>query len=67
MKNAEKIIRSEISKRELVLKVLEILNGETYADAKDVLDLAAFYLKNNACLDFELARDVIEAVAAEVD
>lgn len=65
MKNAEKIMREDNIKRDSVKKILEMLNGERYSDAKIVLDLAAHYLKENTYLDAELAKKEIDFAVSE--
>ena len=61
MTKQEKLIGNPAMK-DAVLKILELLNNENYNDAKTVLDLAAYFIKENAYIDFELAKDRINSI-----
>lgn len=67
MNKYEKIIREDATKKELVLKILELLNGESYEDSREILDVAGYFLKKNSYVDFELAKDIINSVTIEGD
>lgn len=62
MTKQEKILSADTAKKALVLEILEKLNGESYNDSKEILDLAAHFLKENAYVDFELAKDRINNI-----
>lgn len=49
-------------KKQAVIEVLRCLNGESYADATEILDIARYFLSTNAMLDFELAKDIIAQI-----
>lgn len=57
----DKILAQDATKKEFVLKILEIFDGESYNDAKEILDLVAAILKDNTFLDYSLARDMINS------
>ena len=57
-----KKISEDKTKKGAVIDVLKCLNGESYADAAEILELAKFFLSTNAMLDWELARDIIEEI-----
>lgn len=59
---AIKKISEDTAKKTAVIAVLKTLNGESYSDAAEILDLAKFFLSTNAMLDYELAHDVIESI-----
>ena len=67
MNKFEKIIREDITKKKLVLNILELLNGESYEDSAEILAVAVYFLKKNSYVDFELAKDIIENVSVEGD
>lgn len=67
MKKAKQIIAGDNQKREVVLKILEMLNGESFNDAKEILELSQHYMKENTFLDYDLAREMIQAEAIEGD
>ena len=50
-----------------VIAVLKNLNGESYSDALEILELAKYFLTTNAMLDYELARDIINSIDAAGD
>ena len=56
MSKFEKILAEDSTKKELVLKILKLLNGESYEDATAILAAAAAYIKVHTYLDFDLAR-----------
>lgn len=57
----EKII-TDVTKRETVLGILKMLEGESYSDAKEILDTAHHFLKENVYLDFNLAEELINSI-----
>ena len=57
-----KKISEDKTKRQAVIDVLRCLNGESYADATDILDLAKHFLSMNSMLDFDLAKDIINEI-----
>lgn len=57
-----KKISEDTTKKRAVIDVLRCLNGESYADATDILAIAGHFLSMNAMLDFDLARDIIEQI-----
>lgn len=57
----EKII-TDVTKRETVLGILKMLEGESYSDAKEILDTAHHYLKANVYLDYMLAKEQINSI-----
>lgn len=59
MKNVEKIIREDKVKRETVLKILAMFNGESIDDAREILDIVKYYLGANCYFDYDLAKDLI--------
>lgn len=59
---AIKKITDEPVRKTQVIAVLETLHGENYNDCIEILELAKHFVSLNAMLDFELARDVINAV-----
>lgn len=61
MNKYKKIISEDATKKELVLEILKLLNGESYVDCKEVLDIVGAFLKENAYLDYELAKDLINS------
>ena len=65
MTKQEKILMENPAMKDAVLKILELLNNENYNDAKTVLDLAAYFIKENAYIDFELAKDRINSIIIE--
>lgn len=65
MSKQEKILMENPEKKETVLKILEMLNSESYTDAKEILDLAAYFVKDNSYVDFELAKDRINDIIEE--
>ncbi len=60
MNKYKKILAEDATKKELVMEILKLLNGESYSDSKEILDIAAAFLKEQCYLDFDLARDIIE-------
>ena len=67
MNKYEKILAENPAMKKIVLDILQNLNGESYNDAKTVLDLANYFVKENAYVDFELAKDRINTVNIEGD
>ena len=67
MSKYEKLIVEDSVKKEYVLKILEILNNESYSDAKTILDTAQYFLTQNSYLDFNLAQDLINNLVIEDD
>lgn len=67
MNKYEKVLAENPAMKKIVLEILQNLNGESYNDAKTVLDLAAYCVKENAYVDFELAKDRINNVFIEGD
>lgn len=65
MTKQEKIIAEDATKKAIVLDILKLLNSESYTDAKEILDLASHFLKENAYLDFDLAKDRINDLEGE--
>lgn len=65
MNKYEKMLKEEPSKRETVLKILELLNDESIDDAKELLDIVKYYLGANCYFDYELARGQINFAAGE--
>lgn len=59
---AIKKITGEPVRKEQIIAVLETLNGESYGDCLEILELAKHFVSMNAMLDCELARDVINAI-----
>lgn len=57
-----KKISEDKTKKQAVIDVLRCLNGESYADATDILDLAKHFLSMNSMLDYELAKDIINEI-----
>lgn len=57
-----KKIAEDKTRKQAVIDVLRCLNGESYSDAAEILELAKFFLSTNAMLDFELAKDVINEI-----
>lgn len=57
-----KKISEDKTKKQAVIDVLRCLNGESYADATDILDLAKHFLSMNSMLDFDLAKDIINEI-----
>ena len=57
-----KKIAEDKTKKQAIIDVLRCLNGESYADAADILELAKFFLSTNAMLDYDLAKDVINEI-----
>lgn len=57
-----KKISEDKTKKQAVIDVLRCLNGESYADATDILDLAKHFLSVNSMLDFDLAKDIINEI-----
>lgn len=62
MSKYEKIITEGTVKKNAVLKILEMLEGESYSDAKEILDTAHYFLKENVYLDYNLAKELIESL-----
>lgn len=67
MSKYEKLIVEDSVKKEYVLKILEILNNESYSDVKTILDTAQYFLTQNSYLDFNLAQDLINNLVIEDD
>lgn len=65
MTKQEKILANDETKKKLVLEILEKLNGESYNDSKEILDLAIYFLKENAYVDFDLAKDRIYSIEGD--
>lgn len=59
---AIKKISEDNAKKQAVIAVLKTLNGESYSDAAEILDLAKHFLAENSMLDFELARDILNQI-----
>lgn len=62
MTKQEKILLENPEKKDAVLKILELLNSESFSDAKEILDLAAHFVKENAYVDYDLAKDRINDI-----
>ena len=45
--------------KDLVCKLLDELNGESFVDAMNILGAVAFFLKENSYVDAELAKSRI--------
>lgn len=61
MTKFERFVTDETN-RKVVLKILELLNGETLEDAKEILKAAEHFLKQNSYFDYSLAHDLIISV-----
>lgn len=59
LKTANKLMK-DIGCEELVLKILDELNGENYTYARNVLEIAAVYLKENSYIDAQQAKSQID-------
>ena len=58
-KSADEVI---LMNKKAVKAVLDVLNGETLEDAKNILDAAAYYLKAGTVIDAQSVKDYIEDV-----
>lgn len=61
MNKYKKLIADDATKRGLVLEILKLLGGESYNDCKEILEITGAFLKENAYLDFELAKELINS------
>lgn len=59
MNKYKKILAEDGAKKDLVLSILKLLNGESYDDCKQILDIAAAVIKETAFLDIETAENII--------
>jgi len=59
-KQADTII-DELGFKDNVKSILILLNGESYEDAKKILDAIGVYLKHSTFVDAELAKDFLDA------
>ena len=67
MNKYEKNLNTGNVSRQTVLKILELLQGESLPYALDILKTVEFVLRSNSFLDYELARSFIESVQTEGD
>lgn len=47
--------------KDFVLKIFELLNGESYSDAVKIIDAVKYFLAEHSYVDKELAKDLIES------
>ena len=59
-KTATQII-NETNSKEIIFDILKKLNGESYADAKKILEVVNFYLSRHSYIDNEMAQSIINA------
>lgn len=59
-KTAANKLMNEIGCKQTIFKILDLLNGESFNDCKNILDLTAFYLKEHSFVDSEMAKNLIE-------
>lgn len=57
-----KKLSEDKTKKQAVIDVLKCLNGESYSEASEILELAKHFLSLNAMLDYELAKDIINEI-----
>lgn len=55
----------ELGCKDAVKQILTLLNGESYDDAKKILDAVAVYLKFGTFVDAELIKDIVGGNAEE--
>ena len=58
----EKSLIEDNTKKEAVLKILEMLEGESFNDSVEILDTAKYFLKENCFVDYNLAKDLISSL-----
>lgn len=64
---AIKKISDEPVRKAQVIAVLETLNGENYGDCIEILELAKHFVSVGAMLDFDLTKDIVNAVGIAGD
>lgn len=57
-----KSLGEEPAKKTAVVSVLQALNGMSYSDAQDILDLVKHFLAINCLLDSDFAQDILNQI-----
>lgn len=55
----------ELGCKDAVKQILTLLNGESYEDAKKILDAVAVYLKLGTFVDADLIKDIVDGSAKD--
>ena len=53
-------LMNEIGCKKTIFQILDLLNGETFNDCKNILDLTAFFIKEHSFVDSDMAKKLIE-------
>ena len=59
MTKYEKFLSENPAMKKPVLEIMNILNGESAEDCKQILDAVNFYVRGNSMFDAELAKDIV--------
>lgn len=59
MNKYKKMFTEDATKKDLVLEIVKLLNGESAEDCKAVLDAVNYFVHKNAFFDADMARDII--------
>jgi len=62
MTKYEKLLQEDADKKEKVLQILEILNGEKSDDAQEILTCAKFFMTGCSTFYAGMAKDWIESL-----
>ncbi len=54
-------IMNDTGCKDIVFKILDELNGESYSDAKKILDVINFFISHHAYIDKDMAQSLINA------
>ena len=65
MTKYEKLMIEDSVKKDTVLKILDILNNESYADARQILEATHYFLNQNSYVDSNLAKSLICSLVTE--
>lgn len=62
MTKYEKFLQENIAMKKPVLEIMNILNGESAEDCKQILDTVHYFVNGNSMFDAELAKDIVNQI-----
>lgn len=57
----------DTNSKDLVLKILDELNGESYLDAKKILDVVKYFVESHSYVDKDMAHSLIDTQLGDND
>lgn len=62
MTKYEKYLEENPAMKTPVIQIMNILNGESVVDCKQILDAVNYYVHGNSMFDAELAKDIVNQI-----